>query len=224
MQQKQFEDRVYFVELDEKIPFLTYEHLLKKLSTEKRDRILKFHFDIDKKLGVVSDLLVRCLACNYLDVDNSELRFDTNEYGKPFLVGTPDFHYNISHTRNAIAVAVSRNPVGIDVEKIREYERGIVNSFFCQKEKTYIVNDIENESKHFYEVWTKKEAYIKWIGKGLSMPLNSFDVFDDKLSCCLETFEKRNYMISICRTDNIQLDFHHDIHEGLLYDKFNNLK
>ncbi len=224
MQQKQMEDKVYFVELDEKIPFLTYEHLLQLLSTEKRERIWKYHFDLDKKLSVVSDLLVRYLACNYLDVHNSKLRFEMNEYGKPFLAGIPDFHYNISHTRNAIAVAVSRNPVGVDVEKIREYEGGIVSRFFCQKEKIYIENDNENASRRFYEVWTKKEAYVKWAGKGLSIPLNSFDVFDDKLSCCFETFENRNYMISICKEDHIHVDFYYDIDEGSLYEKFNNLQ
>ena len=198
---------IYFVELDEKIKFLKYEPLLGLLSAEKRDRILKFHFDIDKKLGVVSDLLVRYLACVYLDVDNSELRFATNEYGKPFLEGKKDFHYNVSHTRNAVVVAVSNNSIGVDVEKIREYDSGIVKRFFCHKEQNYIKTSAETAKRNFFEIWTKKESYIKWKGKGLLIPLNSFDVLDDRLPCFFETFERGSYIISTFMKDNRHFDF-----------------
>lgn len=223
MTQEHNKDRVYFVELDVDIGFSTYEPLLQFLSAEKRDKILKFHFDIDKKLSVASDLFIRYLACQYLNVNNSELRFGRNEYGKPFLVDVDDFHYNISHTRNAITVGVSQTPIGVDVERIRGFQNAIVKRFFSKKEKQYVESDNENSSKRFYEIWTKKEAYVKWIGEGLSIPLRSFDVLADPMSCCLETVQIDNYAVSICRTENRYLSVCSDIKEESLWQKWKSL-
>lgn len=222
MENKHMNHEIYFIELDESIEFSKYEPLLRLLSPEKKERILRFHFEIDRKLGVVSDLLVRYLACRYLEVDNSELIFETNEYGKPFLLGKPNFHYNVTHTRNAIAVAVSNSLVGVDVEKIREYENGIVKRFFDYKEQEYIEKNPESANRNFYEIWTKKESYIKWKGKGLLIPLNSFDVLDEKLPCFFEIFEKKSYVISACIKNKRRFDFQ-CITEEWLYKTINEI-
>lgn len=196
-----------------------YEPLLKLLSGEKQTRIMKFHFDVDKKLSIVSDLFVRYLACDSLNRKNSELVFATNSYGKPYIEGVQDFHYNISHTQSAIAIAVSRTPIGVDVEHICAFDSKIAERFFCQRETKYIESDCCNAEQRFYEIWTKKEAYVKWIGKGLSVPLNSFDVLDEELPCFFRTFTKGNYKISVCEGDGNYPDNCIDIQERTFYKK-----
>lgn len=191
-------NELYFIQLDKEIEFSAYVPLLKLLSEEKQNRISKFCFDVDKKLGVVSDLFVRYLICSSLYEKNEELLFTTNSYGKPYIKGVQNFHYNISHTLDAIVVATSRYPVGVDIEHIRTFDGRIVERFFCQNEAEYIKSSRENQQDRFYEIWTKKEAYVKWIGKGLSVPLNSFDVLDVNLPCDFRAFTKGSYRISVC--------------------------
>ena len=195
---------LYFVELDESIPFDQYSDLLSLLSKEKQEQIQKFHFEVDKKLSLLSDVLVRYVACNLLGVSNVDLLFQKNEYGKPHLVGIDNFHYNISHTRNAFVVGVSKETIGVDIEKIRECEMKIANRFFTTEEVQYIKKGDKEVSKRFYEIWTKKEAYIKWRGKGLSIPLDSFNVVSNTLLCEFWSIQKTGYQIAVChRIDDI---------------------
>lgn len=184
--------------LDKEINFSVYLPLLRLLSQEKINRISRFCFDVDKKLSVVSDLFVRYLICSTLYKKNEELIFATDNYGKPYIEGVQDFYYNISHTQNAIAVATSKIPVGVDIERIQVFDNRIVERFFSQNEAKYIKSSIENQKDRFCEIWTKKEAYVKWLGKGLSVPLNSFDVLDGNLPCLFRTFVKEDYRISVC--------------------------
>lgn len=174
MIRKHEKNKLYFVELDAEIGFSRYEPLLKLLSEEKQTRILKFQYDMDKKLRLISDLFVRCLACEYLKVKNYELKFDINDYGNPIMVGVQDFYDNVSYTRNAFVVGIAQTSIGVDVEKICRFEKRVSERFFCKEEEYIEENDNENAEQRFYEVWTPKEAYIKWMGRGLSIPLNSF--------------------------------------------------
>lgn len=191
-------EQLYFIILDDMIEIAQYEGLIKVLPEEKQNQIRKFHFDIDKKLSLLSDMFVRYLACSLMHVKNSDLIFKKNKYGKPYIEGTMDFHYNISHTRNAIAVGISRKPIGIDVEKIKDYESEISKQFFSKNELQYIMYKEENISRRFYEIWTKKEAYIKWVGKGLYIPLATFDVLSKKLDCKIDTILTDDYLVSVC--------------------------
>lgn len=197
---------IYVMELDETIPFSQYESFLEWLSEEKRERITRFYFDIHKKLSLAADLLVRELACRYTGIPKPELTFLQNAYGKPSLAGVKNFHYNISHTCSAVAVAVADYPTGIDIEKITEYDKSIAMRFFSEKEKEYIEKDESGAAARFFEIWTKKEAYVKWKGTGLSIPLDSFDVMAAKLPCFFTTLEKNGYQISACAGDRTQFE------------------
>ncbi len=190
--------QLFCIQLDEDENFHTYHHLLKLLSSEKQQSITRFRFVRDKKLSLFSDLAVRYLACSILGVNNSRLVFSKEEFGKPYLAGFPGFHYNISHTGNAVAVGIHEKPIGVDIEKIKPFDIGIAKRFFCKKEQEYILSRSEKQAELFYEVWTKKEAFVKWIGKGLAMPFTDFDVTDAKTDKMLYTTKINNYIISVC--------------------------
>ncbi len=191
-------ENLYYIRIDDTINQNTLNYLLTFVSKEKKEQINRYYFNVDKKLSLYADLIVRVIACKTFGLTNKDIDFFKSEYGKPNLNNYLNFHYNVSHTRNAIAVVVSDSQVGVDIEKIREAEFKIVNRFFTQPEIEFIDNTVAESKKRFYIVWTKKEAYIKYIGKGLYIPLNSFNVFDETISKKMQTIVKDNYVISIC--------------------------
>jgi len=124
-----------------------------------------------------ADLLIRSIACRYLSVNNEQLDFRTNEYGKPYIYGSNDFHYNLSHSGKWVVCAVDRQPVGIDVEAVAPVDLDIARTFFSPEEVVYIMGRPGAERTGlFYELWTLKESYVKALGCGLSNPLNSFAI------------------------------------------------
>jgi 4'-phosphopantetheinyl transferase len=189
----------YFTLINNDINRDTFNQLLSFVTPEKQISIGQFKYDIDKKLTLYSEILVRSLICEKVGIKNSEISFIRNKYGKPFLQDYPKFHYNVSHTRNAIAVAISDDPIGVDIEKIRKSEIGIAKKFFTENEFKYVTGNSKNIDERFYEIWTKKEAYIKYTGKGLSLLLSDvIDVFDPVISKRVRTIEEDGYIFTIC--------------------------
>ncbi|NLB41548.1 MAG: 4'-phosphopantetheinyl transferase superfamily protein [Clostridiales bacterium] len=167
------------------------------VSEEKRNRLKAYNFSVDKALSLYAELLVRWQVSRILDISQADIFFVQNEFGKPFLQGYSDFHFNVSHTRNAIAVAFSNSPIDIDVERVRSFDLKIARRYFMPQELDYILQ-ASNQDYASYEIWTKKEAYIKYLGKGLSIPLTSFNVLDNKISSIMNTKEQCKYIISVC--------------------------
>ncbi|MCC5468315.1 4'-phosphopantetheinyl transferase superfamily protein [Pelosinus sp. Bkl1] len=103
-----------------------------------------------------------------------------NKYGKPFLQYYPEFQFNISHSEELIVCAINNSQVGIDVEKVKDVDGiKLTKRFFSNEE----YEEIRQEKIGFFELWTLKESYIKAIGKGLFLPLDSFTIKkqDDKI-------------------------------------------
>ena len=153
------------------------------LSDDELDRANRFSFEIDRQRFIAARGTLRSILSRYLTIPPGHLRFCYNQYGKPFLA--PEFsssllNFNLSHSGRVALYAITRNmEIGVDVEHLRsdfEYE-GIAERFFSANEVASL-HTIPSEKKleAFYNCWTRKEAYIKAHGKGLSLPLDSFDV------------------------------------------------
>lgn len=190
------QDKIYFIELNEDKKYEDYKQYYSLLPLEKQQKIHKLRYDIDKKLSLIADLFIRFLICQNLKLHNNEISFEKNSFGKPYLSENAEFHFNISHTRNAVAIGISSNPIGVDIEKMKCADLKIAERFFCSNELEYILSN--KQDRYFYEIWTKKEAYIKWDGRGLSIPLDSFDVTESTIDKILHTFTLHDYIISIC--------------------------
>nr|WP_320014771.1 4'-phosphopantetheinyl transferase superfamily protein [uncultured Desulfobacter sp.] len=151
-----------------------YRACLCPAEIQKANRYLK---QSDRHLSLVSRALVRYLIAEVTRQDPQSLRFSTNKHGKPFLVGFPEIHFNLSHSHGAAVCAFCRNAaVGVDVEDIgRRTDLSIAKRFFSSYETALITKVSGTEKrKLFFDIWTLKEAYIKAVGKGLTIPLNSF--------------------------------------------------
>ena len=190
---------ICFLILNERTEFEQYKSLLSLVPAKNLEKINALKLDAAQKLRLFSDIFLRYVISKNLNIKNKDIGFSYNEYGKPSLVGYPQFHFNISHTRGAIAVAISEEPVGVDVEKIGSVDTNIARRFFTINEYNYIFNADDNklQNNRFYEIWTKKEAYMKWAGKGLSIPLNSFDVLAKNFEESFYTFNIEEYLISV---------------------------
>lgn len=132
-------------------------------------------------------------------IERKKIIIKRNRYGKPYLENFDNFYFNISYTYKAAIVIFSEVDVGIDIEYINNYKENIVKRFFLNREKLYVLNARDNCRKEirFYEIWTKKEAYVKWRGKGFSIPINSFSVLDVELSKFFTTINIEEYIVSI---------------------------
>jgi len=153
------------------------------LTGDELDRANRFSFEMDRQRFIAARGILRSILSRYIPIYPGHLRFYYDQYGKPFL--DPEFssyllNFNLSHSGSMALYAITRNmEVGVDVERVRsdfEYEE-IAERFFSANEVA-ILRTIPTEKKleAFYDCWTRKEAYIKAHGKGLSLPLDSFDV------------------------------------------------
>jgi 4'-phosphopantetheinyl transferase len=153
------------------------------LSPDEQERARRFHFDHDRERFILAHEALRRILAQYLDILPMAIEFGYGEQGKPNLepLSTPSgLSFNLSHSGDwsLIAIAVSRD-IGVDVEQLRpniDLER-IARRFFSSSE----VNALfalapELRLEAFYRCWTRKEAYIKARGGGLSIPLGSLDV------------------------------------------------
>ena len=100
-------------------------------------------------------------------------RFEYNEHGKPFLADHPDIHFNISHCKNGIAVAVADQPIGIDIESYRQVSDALLR-YTMNEEEQHIIQTSEDPIRTFTEYWTKKEAVFKLRGTGITHDLQQY--------------------------------------------------
>ncbi len=96
--------------------------------------------------------------------------------GKPYLKDYPDVYFSLSHSGNIVVLAVADEEVGIDVQEFRGLNERIAKRFFHQEEINLLETVLEpaKREKLFYKIWTCKEGYIKYTGKGMREELRDF--------------------------------------------------
>ena len=121
------------------------------------------------------------------------MRIDKAEFGKPFLPDHPELSFNMSHSGDILAIAISSKcQLGIDIEcyKARDTWEGLVKKCFASEEADYWYRLANTERSHaFYQFWVKKEAFVKAVGKGITLGLNQCVVNPDDLSSFLRVPE-----------------------------------
>gem|GEM_PF-111156 len=157
------------------------ESLEHVLAEDELVRAHRFHFAKDRNHFTVARALLRKILGRYLGT-NEHLDFSYGGKGKPYLANDSKrrLKFNVAHSGGRAIFAFSYGrELGVDLEFIREDITGddIARRFFSKYEVSVLQSVQENERKNtFFNCWTRKEAYIKARGEGLSMPLDSFDV------------------------------------------------
>lgn len=182
-----------------------YEKWYHLMSDSKKAKVHKLRFNDDKKRSIAGEMLAKKAIAEFLSISAEEITFSADENGKPYAVGLPA-EFNISHSCDLVVCAVNNIPVGVDVEKIRPVKLKIAKKFFTPTEQVYLFGKKPTEQDYntepdepqlqrLFEIWTGKEAYLKYTGTGLTKNLDSVDI--DKAR--LEQMQKDGYIISIFR-------------------------
>jgi len=121
--------------------------------------------------------LLREVLAKYVDESAANLQFSHSEKGKPFLLNYPELSFNMSHTADAwvLAVVQAKCHLGIDIEyfKVRESWAGLVKKCFSSEESVYWYGlPVAEQGRFFYQLWVRKEAFVKAVGQGITLGLD----------------------------------------------------
>jgi len=149
------------------------------LSAEERDHAGRFRFDRHRRRYIVRRGMLRELLGSYLGCDPADVAFVYNAYGKPALLDC-NLHFNLSHSRGKALYAFCRGAaVGCDLEwrDPKFAAEQIPGRFFSRDEVRALRSlPLRHQTEAFFNCWTRKEAYVKAAGQGLSIALDTFDV------------------------------------------------
>jgi 4'-phosphopantetheinyl transferase len=165
------------------LPASRVDGLQQTLAPDELSKAERFRFQKDRQRFIVTRALLRAILSRYLDTEPGELRFSISEYGKPALIppsAQDTINFNVSHSHRLALYAITHNdPVGIDLEYIRplsEVDQIAKRSFSAQENAVFSAFTQTQKLEAFFKYWTRKEAYLKAIGEGLSLPMDQFDV------------------------------------------------
>ena len=150
------------------------------LAADERQRAARFCFVHDRNRYIIGRGQLRLLLGRYLDCPPTTLKFQYTHYGKPTLTEHPQLHFNVSNAGSyALFGFVLNREIGIDIDLIKSNfdVTDLAVHFFSSQENRHLRSLPESQRRNaFFSCWTRKEAYIKARGDGLSLPLSQFDV------------------------------------------------
>ena len=145
------------------------EECLKWFPPEQAERITGFS-NLSRKIETAAtySLLVEMLRSNG-QVDELPI-IEYAESGKPFLKNYSNLHFNLSHCRRYVAVAIHGSPVGVDIECRRKVSQSLIRRV-CSEDEQHLIAASQEPDMEFLRLWTRKEAYLKYTGTGIVGPL-----------------------------------------------------
>lgn len=222
----------YAIKITEYVDEEDYTLFYDLVSAERKTKISNYIFIMDKLRCLLAEVLLRYILWKHFSIKD-DISFTYNEYGKPQLEFFNQIYFNISHSGDWVLCGVADNPIGVDVEKVIDIDINIARRFFTLNEYNYILQQpIEKQKYIFFMFWTLKESFIKAIGKGLNIPLNSFSfqLINDQIKFIngnriedLYSFSTKeldaDHHISLCIKSNKE----HDLYKNVEILTINNL-
>lgn len=165
------------------------QRLLPLVSAQRREIALRYKHTFGQWTTLQSWLMLRELGL-------PDKPWSYNEYGKPFLPDGP--YFSLSHCKTGIAVAIDTQPIGIDIESYRDVSPELIEHTMNQSEQDQI-NASDDPIRTFTELWTRKEAYVKYLGTGIAgLPGNPRQYLDNTAGANIVSKTTKNYAYSIC--------------------------
>jgi 4'-phosphopantetheinyl transferase len=165
------------------LPSETLPRLAAILSNQERERATRFRFETHRGRFIAARAVLRSILAKHLDCEPDDLQFEYGPNGKPILTAPfadSNLSFNLAHSEDLALIAVTRlGPIGVDVEKIRPMTDAdaLVARFFSPRE-TALFQKLPAAQKNaaFFNLWTRKEAWLKATGEGIAHSLNRVEV------------------------------------------------
>jgi 4'-phosphopantetheinyl transferase len=157
-----------------------FDRLQAVLDPEEILRANRFRFAEHRRAFVIARGVLRCLLARYSGTPRRDVRFSYGLRGKPALRNDRALRFNVSHSGHLVlyGFALDRE-LGVDIEQHRDMSDlvDVAKRFFAPAEVSTLLSLPPNErSAAFFRCWTRKESFVKAVGDGLSIPLDSFQV------------------------------------------------
>lgn len=153
--------------------------LEKNLSLDEKHRANTFRFAADAETFIVARGVLRDIIARYINVSPQDILFKYTKFGKPYLSNS-NISFNLSHSGRYVLYAITENAdIGIDVEECKDnIEFLLIAKEFLSKAEynQFLIVSPEEKCLAFYQAWTRKEAILKAMGKGLQFPTNQLEV------------------------------------------------
>ena len=178
------------------------------MPTARQKKVMRYAKTDDKKLGVAAFALL-CYALNLCGYKIGHYEFSTTENGKPYFKNLP-LNFNISHTGNAVACAVSKTEIGVDIQKKNvEYSR-VMHRICCENEID-LISASENPIDDFVKLWTLKESHVKCIGARVFDNADKYDFSSVVKSGCgklygydFSVFDVGESIVGVCSSASVE--------------------
>lgn len=190
-------------ELDENSPINFY---FSGLSDERKKYAISAKNEDAKNQRIASSYLLESLLKEYFDV-KEPIRYGIEQSGKPYLLDYPRISFSISHSGKFVCCAISKYPVGIDIEDITRpskdnWRKIVLSRFFAKEERDELLS--LNSYADFLRSWTFKEAMAKALDRPLSEVLSDYSSYRYKNPDCVRTFVSKSRVMTIySATENI---------------------
>lgn len=187
------------------------------VSAAKRERLQKLRCKGEYERILLGDYLLRRVLSDFTGTAPEQLAFACGAHQKPYLPARPDVHFNLSHSGNYAVCAVSDQETGIDTEQPARIEHTLAREFFHPDEAAFLDSLPETQyQEYFFRLWTLKEAYVKYLGTGLTTALDSFSFVGADRIFYTHAFapelyfaqfrlpEEMGYFVSVCGRSRIR--------------------
>jgi len=147
------------------------------LCDAEREKAARFFREADRQSSIAARGALRFLLSGYTGIPAVEIAFDYSDNGKPHVIGS-DVEFNVSHSADWVVLAFGRNlQVGVDVEKIkRELDLFSIASRYYTPEEVALMTSADDPHMVFFQLWARKEAYVKAQGSGVFRDLKNLRV------------------------------------------------
>lgn len=171
------------------------------MSEERKAETLALAQEAKRRQKIAADMLCRKMLAEADGVTPESLIIKKDDKGKPYAENSAH-NFSISHCGNLVVCAVSKNQIGVDIEKIRNVRLRMAEKFACENELAYIGETLER----FFEIWTLKEAFFKCKGTGLGADIKSvsFEISEEHITCSEKGYKlffenvADGYICSVC--------------------------
>lgn len=146
----------------------------KFLSEERLRRLELLSGDVEKKRFAAAEKITLKILSSCFGIENAKIRGRVSQ--RPYISDYPDISFSRSYCGNTLCVAAEDSPqIGVDSEIVGKADFSVMKYFFTENEKNFVEKSADNDLA-FSIIWTRKESFIKCLGKGLEFPIHELDV------------------------------------------------